>query len=833
MDNETYQRGRADDDVSSVDSQPSKRFKRGKYVTRACVQCQKRKTKCEGVRPCSQCVTRRTECITETLHFNVLPAEKEVVTAGHKLTSPDGSSESISMADLLDRITRVERQLKAMIPDILSKPSREEVFGTPAQSGQSEDNEYPGPLLSVEENHRQSFVGETSVLYALRQTEVELDEYASRSRSASPLSSTRPLTPKIPTASKVTAETKSQSWLRTILLSYGIVPDKAYYDTFLRVYFDEIYPLYPFVHRPTVRQTYEYLWQRSLLVPADELDKDETRLQVAIVFICLAIGRCTGSSRLDNTDGTHSAGWSLYCVAMYLLRRFLDVTQDYTISLYGLQALTLMVIYLNRLDASEKAEQLLAYAISSAHILGLHRNATYSQMHVFCHEMSTRVWWCLYALDRSISVSTGRPFIIQDINNDARKPLDLTEDWLEQYKSSTATMSELQHEIESKVSVAHTTPIPFLKAKLQHLRAAGDVWNAVYGAGQATRNSPGVYDYLEILLENSRQTVSPFLRYEPSISYEDQFAGREWWQIKQCLFVHMSYTFLKLLVRKPAAPLATRSASSNSSHNGIVDEAMRAQLAYSIMDTFDKIPVAFLNTAFPFIPYVLSATMVLLTSIVRDERFKNHERYRSSVEDTIDKLLLYCQKTWVGGKTVRTISTLHRIARHTLRPLSKKDESKSHDEGSSQVPQRPVQRTSQDSNPNPGARYVSRSPSGFVGDAGWNNAIGCHSASPHLHGQRNNRVPPPTYSVRQNATVSLLATTRSMRPSPPFHLFHNIQQEPAMNLLQPGQELTDPSFLWPSTYDDGTSMEIPGWTMNDLDFEQALNGMATEWNLTN
>lgn len=262
-------------------------------------------------------------------------------TQEHALTT-----NSVSTSELLDRLVVIEQQMKTVLANGPNKPpAADEVYETPAHSTENAmtDRGSPGPLLNIADTDRPTFVGETSMLHALRQTETHIDDLGPESRPESPLSSGRPLTPKLRGALDANAEKKSRSWLRAILLSYGIVPDKAQFDTFLRVFFDEIHILYPFLHPQTVWQTYEYLWKRSLLVSSDDLDgNEESRLSVAIVFICLATGRCTGSSRVDNASGTHSAGWSLYSVAMYLLRQFLDLSQDPPISLHGLQALALM-----------------------------------------------------------------------------------------------------------------------------------------------------------------------------------------------------------------------------------------------------------------------------------------------------------------------------------------------------------------------------------------------------------------------------------------------------------------------------------------------------------
>ncbi|CAK7200178.1 hypothetical protein SEUCBS139899_002869 [Sporothrix eucalyptigena] len=47
-----------------VGPSPAKRMKRGKYISRACTSCQRRKIKCEGGDPCAQCVARRRPCVS-------------------------------------------------------------------------------------------------------------------------------------------------------------------------------------------------------------------------------------------------------------------------------------------------------------------------------------------------------------------------------------------------------------------------------------------------------------------------------------------------------------------------------------------------------------------------------------------------------------------------------------------------------------------------------------------------------------------------------------------------------------------------------------------------
>lgn len=255
------------------------------------------------------------------------------------------NASSTSTSELLNRIVSLEQRLASSAPpNSLGNPLNDETDRTPAHSIETAtaDRESPGPSPFAENSDRQTFVGEAS-MHALRDTDLQLED-ASDSCPDSPISNGRPLTPKLHGTLVAAAEKKSRSWLRAILLSYGITPERSLYDGLMRTFFDEIHILYPFIHPPTVWQSYEYLWQRSLLISSDDLeDGEESKASVAIVFICLALGRCTDSTRAERVDGSHSAGWSLYSVATDLLYPILDLRFHSTPSLHSLQALALMV----------------------------------------------------------------------------------------------------------------------------------------------------------------------------------------------------------------------------------------------------------------------------------------------------------------------------------------------------------------------------------------------------------------------------------------------------------------------------------------------------------
>jgi hypothetical protein len=154
--------------------------------------------------------------------------------------------------------------------------------------------------------------------------------------------------------------------------------------------------------------------------------------------------------------------------------------------------------------------------------------------------MFTRIWWCLYLQDRRISLETGRPFLIQDDNIETRNPLNVSDSWLTAHKTMATTLSELTPTLETETALARQTAGPYIEAYASLCRIATDVWKAVYNRRQASGSTLGVlHNYLDISLDSWCQSLPHHLKYNESLTFEDQFVDADWSQVKQCLSLHM------------------------------------------------------------------------------------------------------------------------------------------------------------------------------------------------------------------------------------------------------------------------------------------------------
>lgn len=193
------------------------------------------------------------------------------------------------------------------------------------------------------------FAGEISVRYSLELMEDRLNRLGvdRPNRPASP--PTQPLTPALrPSTPEQTSLNTLPCWrrngnIRQLLDSHGLVLQSEEWKTHFEIYLAEVYPLYPFLFPPYLRDTFDSLCAAySSGTPMAVISDQNLELRLAIVFLCLATGRCTTATR-KHDEARHSAGWSLYCVANELIGDVLHLCSSSASSMLQLQTLCAIV----------------------------------------------------------------------------------------------------------------------------------------------------------------------------------------------------------------------------------------------------------------------------------------------------------------------------------------------------------------------------------------------------------------------------------------------------------------------------------------------------------
>lgn len=172
-------------------------------------------------------------------------------------------------------------------------------------------------------------------------------------------------------------------------------------------------------------------------------------------------------------------------------------------------------------------------------------------MALFESEMSRRLWWCVYLLDRRLAIETGRPFLIQDVNVDVGLPRNMSDEELSRYHKHLPGS-----DAGEDATAFGSTTVPYLVAMVNYSRVIGKVWEALYGAATSDSTpSPLIHEYLELLITQSQKEMQPEFTYDPWHARTRKTKGLAWWQIKQQLIMrivsphgYLGYLILYLLL---------------------------------------------------------------------------------------------------------------------------------------------------------------------------------------------------------------------------------------------------------------------------------------------
>ncbi|KAL1856377.1 hypothetical protein Daus18300_010749 [Diaporthe australafricana] len=605
--------GDAQDTTAGRDqsSPPAKRMKRGKYISRACLStlstaCQQRKIK--GGDPCAHCKARGRVCVSAAKGQSRQPSK----TSGSSSVEPARTSEgsSASNQELASRVAQLERRL-----DMMQQSARSPIEYTAARArresgplGPVHENDSQSPasaqLQRVLEPDGQSFMGELSMTSALAEVDGSLSEESTGNIIKIAVDLPRD---KYPGSNKPTR--KVRGWLENILERYGVVADEDEWRRYMELFFEEIHVLYPVLHPPTVWETFNGLWEYGALWPmADSSEREEKRLSVALILV-------------------------------------------------------LRICYWFRLDATQESARLVALAVSNAHIMGIHRQSRLDTVPCFRSQLLSRVWWCVFILDRRVAIESGRPFLIQENNTDTLLPLELSDEWLGRVAGRPDTVNMLEREIEVELSEKHTTTIPYILAMIRYSRVVGKAWELVYGLKAVSNQSVShMIDYADTVLSNLLETLPEDLTYNPDLPTKTQFGTRKRWQVKQTMLLSTCVTFLRILIRRPSAQ--GKGSTDQTSDNQLESRTICASLASNILNAHRNLSDSTMKYCFPYCHYLTSCTMVMTSLVANEPALK--KRHREAILAATRSLRLYCHTIWVSGKMMRWVSKLTLIARRVL-----------------------------------------------------------------------------------------------------------------------------------------------------------------------
>lgn len=183
-------------------------------------------------------------------------------------------------------------------------------------------------------------------------------------------------------------------------------PDIRHAQFLSQAYFDSVHLQLPFLHQPTYMETLKKVYSDNIPDSIEEFH----------VFLVLAIG----ATVLARRHTRHFSAEGFFASAMQRLEGVFRVT-----SVASAQSILLLEMYAMRNSSSGlNIWSLHQHSIGTLIELGIHRNipAT-SGISSLELEIRTRVFWCIYSMDRLISSTMGRPLALMDEQCDLRVTL--------------------------------------------------------------------------------------------------------------------------------------------------------------------------------------------------------------------------------------------------------------------------------------------------------------------------------------------------------------------------------------------------------------------------
>ncbi|KAL6238307.1 hypothetical protein BDW75DRAFT_34019 [Aspergillus navahoensis] len=260
--------------------------------------------------------------------------------------------------------------------------------------------------------------------------------------------------------------------------------------------------------------------------------------------------------------------------------------------------LTLLSIFHSYRDDEVISWRLIGMAVRGSMQLGLHRQETWLRTGgVFPGELqwtfASRLFWCIYVLDRKWSFGTGLPFAIQDSDMDTNLP-----------EPGAAT--------------------PYLTCMINYARLSTKIWGLVMGWRSRTKAATSDYcSYLDFQVQQWIQSIPQSLRFHPgppttpgaggkTDTADSELTGRTNNTMLQVLLA-LQANQLRILVYRQNL-LSTESIETNAS--GALIAVETAKSTVHMLDYFSRVSDIYFQRPEPFNYFLISALAALFLAVL-------------------------------------------------------------------------------------------------------------------------------------------------------------------------------------------------------------------------
>lgn len=200
---------------------------------------------------------------------------------------------------------------------------------------------------------------------------------------------------------------------------------KMQQDYLLDLFWSRQHTFYPLIDQSEFLRHYESLWSESSMGVAF---RKPSPIVDIVLALCIQFGAALIPSNDDTTGQANPSAVedTLLAGRMYFQRCHAMLHEEAaTTSITAVQCHTYSVLYLLNAGLTNSAHALLATAVQTAHTLGLHHDPP-SHLHLSepHRELRRRLWWSLYILDSTTSMTLGRPSLTHLASATCRLPND-------------------------------------------------------------------------------------------------------------------------------------------------------------------------------------------------------------------------------------------------------------------------------------------------------------------------------------------------------------------------------------------------------------------------
>ncbi|KAG9600509.1 hypothetical protein KCU77_g3278, partial [Aureobasidium melanogenum] len=477
-------------DSSSRSDPKSAPSRRGRYVSQACLSCQKRKIKCSGEDCCTQCQATETECVyTEDRRRKTSsdrphsPQARRTADKNSK-TSVDGSKKQKvlleALAKLTDRIAALERERESGYGNLKRR------FGQTGLGDLEDNTVTPDGLMTPMVFDEETGVrGQTSILDGVFTIEQHCTARSPELDQVSPTNDDSAYQP-------LTRDDLPQLGWKRLQDSVGATRsmDAAQMNIMMDDFFAHCNPLYPVLHENTLRDQYNSFMGVSS-VQISSLTKYHLAAQLNLVCAIVKI------LKEDCPNSRQTPGWQEYCRAEDIMYRLSWIGNRNLMTVQCLILRTLYLLYLEKLQSTYDA---IGRAVRLCFRLGYHVQKTWQGCSPLEVVMRQRVFWTVMYLERRIAFNCGCPYLIRDSDYNVDYPKSFED------KLMFADKPLPEEDTASPVG-------PYLVAAAKWSKLCSEIWDRSFSLNAPEKHNSELIASTEARLLYLASTFAPHLRW--------------------------------------------------------------------------------------------------------------------------------------------------------------------------------------------------------------------------------------------------------------------------------------------------------------------------------